>query len=142
MLLGIFIFIEYHKNDQIFKFEDTKAIGAGIAYMSRTPEYTTSFKRGSCCSIFSFLCSVLLTIVCLFLFFLFAVVFSVLQFMASDNRFGIFKLENLIIFVIFYENKYTKQHPNCDDFVPEKLNQVIRCLWNIVYFTCDFNMAD
>ena len=26
MLLGIFIFIEYHKNDQIFKFEDTKAI--------------------------------------------------------------------------------------------------------------------
>jgi hypothetical protein len=41
--------------------------------------------------------------------------------MASDNRFGIFKLENLIIFVIFYENKYTKQHPNCDDFVPEKL---------------------
>ena len=41
--------------------------------------------------------------------------------MASDNRFGIFKLENLISFVIFYENKYTKQHPNCDDFVPEKL---------------------
>ena len=26
MLLGIFIFIEYHRNDQIFKFEDTKAI--------------------------------------------------------------------------------------------------------------------
>jgi hypothetical protein len=26
MLLGIFIFIEYHKNDKIFKFEDTKAI--------------------------------------------------------------------------------------------------------------------
>ena len=46
---------------------------------------------GSCCLIFSFLCSVLYFIVCPFVVFLVAIVLSVLRFMASDYPFGIFK---------------------------------------------------
>jgi hypothetical protein len=55
--------------------------GAGTTYPAGEPEFTlVFFKFGSCCSIFSFLCSILLTIVCLKLFvlFLLAIVLSVL----------------------------------------------------------------
>ena len=46
----------------------------------------------SCCSIFSFLCSVLKIVVCPFVLFLLSIVLSVLRFTASDNPIGIFKL--------------------------------------------------
>ena len=45
-------------------------------------EFTPSFKWGSCCSIFYFLCNVLQIVF----------VVSVLRFTASDDPFGIFKL--------------------------------------------------
>ena len=43
--------------------------GAGSAYPSGAPEITPSFCRGSCCLFFSFLCCVMCSIVCLFVFF-------------------------------------------------------------------------
>jgi hypothetical protein len=66
--------------------------GTGTAYTYRAHEFTPVFLLGSCCSIFSFLCSIMLTIVIL------AFVLSVLLLiMASDYHFGIFKL-----FIIIY----------------------------------------
>jgi hypothetical protein len=68
------------------------------------------FEWCSCCSIFSFMCSILATIVCLFVLFLLEIVFSVLlsiyglwlplwylRFMAYDYHFGIFCLNFLFI---------------------------------------------
>ena len=46
--------------------------GAGSDYPSGEPEITPSFWWGSCCLFFSFLCCVVCTIVCLFVFFLFS----------------------------------------------------------------------
>ena len=66
--------------------------GAGIAYLSGAPEFTPAFYWGSCCSIFSFMCSVLQIVVCHFVLFLLAIVLSVLRFTDSDYPFGIFKL--------------------------------------------------
>ena len=43
--------------------------GAGNAYPLAALEFTPCFQRGSCCSIFSLMCSVFYIIVCLFLFF-------------------------------------------------------------------------
>ena len=40
--------------------------GGGIDIPSRAPEFTPGYLWGSCCSIFSFLCNVLLIIICLF----------------------------------------------------------------------------
>ena len=45
--------------------------GAGSAYPSGAHEITPSFWWGSCCLFFSFLCYVMGTIVCLFVFFIF-----------------------------------------------------------------------
>ena len=50
------------------------------------------FLWGSCCLILSFLCSVLPTIVCLFLLAILAIVLSVLRLRASYSLSGIFKL--------------------------------------------------
>ena len=67
--------------------------GAGTVYPYRAPEFTPCFEWGSCCSIFSFLCSVLYIIVRHFVVFLLIIVLSVfLQFTASDYPFDIFKL--------------------------------------------------
>ena len=46
--------------------------GAGSAYPSGAPVITPSFWWGSCCLFFSFLCCVMCTIVCLFVFFIFS----------------------------------------------------------------------
>jgi hypothetical protein len=43
--------------------------GAGTAYHFRAPEFTLCFYWDSCCSIFSFLCSLLWIIVCTYLSF-------------------------------------------------------------------------
>ena len=43
--------------------------GAGFAYPSGAHGITASFWWGSCCLFFSFLCCVMCTIVCLFVFF-------------------------------------------------------------------------
>ena len=64
--------------------------GAGTAYPSGAPEFTTGFQCGSCYSIFSFMCMFCRL---LFVLFLLAIVLSVLhRFMDSDYPFGIFKL--------------------------------------------------
>ena len=42
--------------------------GAGSAHSSRAPEITPSFWLSSCCLVFSFLCCVFCTIICLFVF--------------------------------------------------------------------------
>ena len=46
--------------------------GAGSAYPSAAPEITPSFWWGSCCLFFSFICCLMCTIVCLFVFFIFS----------------------------------------------------------------------
>ena len=46
--------------------------GAGFAYPSGAHEKTPSFCWGSCCLFFSFLCCVICTIVCLFVFFIYS----------------------------------------------------------------------
>ena len=56
---------------------------AVIAYPSRAPGFTP-FLWGSCCSIFSFPCSILMIIVCLFVIFIFAIALSGLRLTASD----------------------------------------------------------
>ena len=53
--------------------------GAGPSYLVAEPEFTPGFQLCSCCLIFSFLCNVLQIVVCLF-----AIVFSVLIFTASE----------------------------------------------------------
>ena len=66
--------------------------GAGTAFSFGALEFTLGFQWSLCCSIFSFLCSVLQIIVCPFVLFLLAMVVSVLRFMSDDYPFGIFKL--------------------------------------------------
>ena len=64
--------------------------GARTVYPSRAHKFNTRFKYGLCFSIFSFLCSVLGTIVFLFCTFSLAtVMFSVNQLMPSDYPYGI-----------------------------------------------------
>ena len=59
--------------------------GAGTAYPSGAPTFTTGFELCSCCSIFSFLCSVLWIVVCPSVLFLVAIVLSgLLRFPDSD----------------------------------------------------------
>ena len=53
--------------------------GTGTAHHSTAPEFTPGFYWGSCCSIFSFLCSVLQILICPFGFFLLTIVLSVLR---------------------------------------------------------------
>jgi hypothetical protein len=48
--------------------------GAGTAYSSEAHEFNPVFIGGSCYSIFSFQCSVLFFIVCLFVLFILAIV--------------------------------------------------------------------
>ena len=58
-----------------------------------------------CCSIFSFLCSVLQIVVCLFVPFLLAIVLSVLlRFADSDYLVGIFK--NVLVYICIYAAMY------------------------------------
>jgi len=52
--------------------------GAGTANPSGAHEFTLGFQWGSCCSIFSFLCSVLYIVVCPFVLFVLAIVLSVM----------------------------------------------------------------
>ena len=63
----------------------------GTAYTSRAHEFTPVFLLDSCCSMFSFLCSIMLTIVVL------ASMSVLLLITASDFHFNIFKL-----FIIIY----------------------------------------
>ena len=64
------------------------AWGTGTDKPSGVPEFTPGFQWSSCCSILSFLCSVLKIIVCPFALFLFTIVLSVLlRFTASDYPF-------------------------------------------------------
>ena len=58
--------------------------GAEPAYSAAESEFTPGFQLCSCCSIFSFLCNVLQIVVCHFVYGLFAIVFSVLIFTASE----------------------------------------------------------
>ena len=66
--------------------------GAGSAYPSGAPEITPSLWWGSCCLLFGFLCCVVCTIVCLFVFFIFShgvvSLFSIYEF---DCPYGIFR---------------------------------------------------
>ena len=67
--------------------------GVGLAYPSGAPEFNPSFYWVSCYSIFSFLCNVLLIVVCLFVPFLLVIVFSVLlRFTDCDYPFSIFNI--------------------------------------------------
>ena len=61
--------------------------GAVTAYPSGAPEFTPVFQWGSWCSLFSFQCSILLIIACLFVPFLLAIVLSVLRIMYFDYPF-------------------------------------------------------
>ena len=61
----------------------------GTVYTSASPEFNPGVLWGSCCSIFSLMCSVCLS---LFVLFLFTIVLSVLlRSKASDYTFGSFK---------------------------------------------------
>ena len=72
--------------------------------------YFGRFKDVTSCSTFSFLCNVLYNVVCHFILFLLAIVFSVffllsivlsvLRFTASDNPFDIFKLLVIVLSVL------------------------------------------
>jgi cellulose synthase/poly-beta-1,6-N-acetylglucosamine synthase-like glycosyltransferase len=69
--------------------------GAGTTYPAGEPEFTLVFlKFGSCCSIFSFLCSILLTIV----FFFFFVLLWPLQCLSFKLQFLIAHLVSSIFF--------------------------------------------
>ena len=65
--------------------------GAGSAYPSRVPAIIRSFWWGSCCLFFSFLCCVMCSIVCLFVFFIFSngvdSLFSIYEFDCSSGIF-------------------------------------------------------
>ena len=66
--------------------------GAGSAYPNVAPEITPSFWWGSCCLFFSFLCFVMCTIVCLFVFFIFSHgVFSLFSIYEFDCPSGVFR---------------------------------------------------
>ena len=76
--------------------------GAGTTYPAGEPEFTlVFFKFGSCCSIFSFLCSILLTIVFFLLFcFALAIAMSVLQITVPDCPFGIFNFSLSMSYIL------------------------------------------
>ena len=86
------IFMTYHQIcNQSYTTDATS--GAGTAYHSGAPKTTPGFQRGSCCSMFSFLCSVLQIAVCPIVPFHLATVLSVLlRFTDCDYRLGIFKI--------------------------------------------------
>jgi len=65
------------------------------------PEHLSSlpFLWGSCCSIFSFLCSVLWTIAWPFVLFILDIVLFVLRFTVSDYLFGILDLRLLLCLI-------------------------------------------
>ena len=80
--------------------------GAGTVYSSGAPEFTPSFQWGSCCSIISFLFSVLQIVVCPFGLFLLAIALSILQFTTFNFSFGIFKLFlPIVLYLITYKVK-------------------------------------
>ena len=60
---------------------------AGTVYTSGTAEFTPSFQFGSFCAIFSFLCSVLYIIVCLFVFFIWPLYCLSFRFTGPGNLF-------------------------------------------------------
>jgi len=72
------------------------------------PEHLSSlpFLWGSCCSIFSFLCSVLRTIVWPFVLFILDIVLFVLRFTASDYLLGILKLLLCLIYTLALTIQY------------------------------------
>ena len=90
------------------------------AYPVVTPEFTSVFWLCLCCSIFSFLCSIVLTIVCLLGFEM-----SVfLRITASDYSFGIFKLfsikkihtwctKNRVYLLYYYKTSMFIKHVIC-----------------------------
>ena len=65
--------------------------GAGSVYPSGPPEITPKFWWGSCCSVFSFLCCFLCTIIFLFVFFIYihgvVSLFSIFEFHRSSGIF-------------------------------------------------------
>ena len=67
-------------------------------YPSGGPEFTPSFQWGLCCLVFSFLCSALQIVVCLFVLFLLAIVLSVLL------RFPLWHLQTFLIIEQFLLN--------------------------------------
>ena len=78
--------------------------GAGTAYPSGAPEFITGFQWGSCYSILSFMCNVLLIVVCPFVLFLLVIGFSVLRrYTNSDYPFGIFKLFLQLLYTLIKE---------------------------------------
>ena len=85
----LFPFTTYHRvcNQMITK---GAISGAGTVYLSGAPEFTPGCQWGSCNSIISFMCMCCRSFC--FVFFLLAIVLSVLRFTDSDYPFGIFKL--------------------------------------------------
>ena len=70
--------------------------GAGTAYPSTAPEFTPGFKWDLCCSIVSFLCTVLYIILCPFVLFLFSIVVYVLLLLIPPLLSSIFsKMDHL-----------------------------------------------
>ena len=67
-------------------------VGAGIAYPSGAPEFTSVFLWGLCCSIWFFYILFCWLLLACFVFFPMVITLSVLQFMASDYYFGIFNI--------------------------------------------------
>lgn len=66
---------------------------AGLAYHSGAFEFILSFQCGSCYEIFSFLCSVMSSIVCLFVLFLLVIVLPALSpFTTSDFPYRTFNI--------------------------------------------------
>ena len=78
------------------------------------PEITPSFWWGTCCLFFSFLCCVMCTIVCLFVFFIFSHgAVSLFQISEFDCPFGSFRHSfTLINGIHFYFTKYAIRN-NC-----------------------------
>ena len=71
-----------------------KISGAGTACPSGAPMFSPGLSSGSCCEIFSFLCSVFLDqyVPCLYFFFILAIVLSVLlAFTMFGYHIGIYK---------------------------------------------------
>jgi hypothetical protein len=98
-------FVDYHRiGNKINPTGVTRGAGTAYNYPSKAPMFTTGFLWGSYYSISSFLCSVLLIIVCLLPFFFWSlycmssVIYGswfplwYLRFTAPDYHFGIFKL--------------------------------------------------
>ena len=85
-------FMNYHRGSN--QSNPTGATsGARTAYPSGAPEFIPGFQWGSCYSIFRFMCMFLQIVVCPFVLFLLAILFSVLlRYTDSDYPFVIFKL--------------------------------------------------